>query len=189
MVSEGFNVGDVGAVKDSFGHTHFGASKITVAQTVVNYLNGKGLAAKGAARCNVAGTDQRHSMAYASIVDLDEAYALGQKAVELAATDQSGYMSTILRQPGAVYSVRYDKVPLKEVANSERTFPKAWITPEGNDVTDDFLRYAKPLIGQEMLTLPMENGIQRLARFAPVYAEKKLAPYMPDADRRQSAGG
>ncbi len=189
VVSEGFNVGDVGAVKDSFGHTHFGASKITVAQTVVNYLNGKGLAAKGAARCNVAGTDQRHSMAYASIVDLDEAYALGQKAVELAATDQSGYMSTILRQPGAVYSVRYDKVPLKEVANSERTFPKAWITSEGNDVTDDFLRYAKPLIGQEMLTLPMENGIQRLARFAPVYAEKKLVPYMPEADRRQSAGG
>ena len=84
VVSEGFNVGDVGAVKDSFGHTHFGASKITVAQTIVNYLNGKGLAAKGAARCNVAGTDQRHSMAYASIVDLDEAYALGQKAVELA---------------------------------------------------------------------------------------------------------
>lgn len=184
VVSEGFNVGDVGAVKDSFGHTHFGASKITVAQTIVNYLNGRGLAAKGAARCNVAGTDQRHSMAYASIVDLDEAYRLGQKAVELAATGQSGFMSTILREPGAVYNVRYDKVPLKQVANSERTFPKEWILPDGNDVSDDFLRYAAPLIGEEMVTLPMENGRARMTRFAPIYAEKTLPPYQPEADRK-----
>ncbi|MBQ1337940.1 MAG: diphosphate--fructose-6-phosphate 1-phosphotransferase, partial [Thermoguttaceae bacterium] len=49
VVSEGFNVGDVGAVKDSFGHTNYGASKVTVAQTVVNYLNSTGLAVKGAA--------------------------------------------------------------------------------------------------------------------------------------------
>ncbi len=73
---------------------------------------------------NMPGTDQRHSMAYASTVDLDEAYGVGQKAVELAAAGQSGSMATILRQPGPVYSVRYDKVPLGRVANSERTFPR-----------------------------------------------------------------
>ena len=75
------------------------------------------------------GTDQRHSMAYASPVDLDEAYCLGQTALQLAATGQSGFMATILRNPGCVYSVRYDKVSLTEVANSERTFPAAWIAP------------------------------------------------------------
>lgn len=184
VVSEGFNVGDVGAVKDSFGHTHFGASKITVAQTVVNYLNGVGLAVKGAARCNVAGTDQRHSMAYASAVDLDEAYRLGQKAVELAAGGQGGFMSTILREPGPIYSVRYDKVPLALVANSERTFPADWIAPSGCDVTDDFIRYAAPLVGQDAVTLPMENGRARLTRFEPIFAEKKLAAYLPQADRK-----
>ena len=62
-------------------------------------------------------------MAYASTVDLDEAYRAGQKAAELAAAGESGYMATILREPGPIYSVRYDKVPLAEVANSERTFP------------------------------------------------------------------
>ena len=98
---------------------------MTVAQMVVNYLNDVGLAAKGAARGNVPGTDQRHSMAYASTVDLDEAYRAGQMAVTLAAGGQSGYMATILRNPGAIYSVRYDKVPLAEVANSERKFPGA----------------------------------------------------------------
>src|SRR5262249_4772570 len=66
VISEGFDVGEIGAVKDSFGHTSFSASQLTVAQIVVNYLNNAGLAAKGAARGNVPGTDQRHAMAYAS---------------------------------------------------------------------------------------------------------------------------
>ncbi len=54
-------------------------------------------------------------------------------------------MATLLREPGPVYNVRYDKVPLDEVANSERNFPANWITPDGTDVTDDFVRYARPL--------------------------------------------
>ncbi len=185
VVSEGFNVGDVGAVKDSFGHTNYGASKVTVAQTVVNYLNSTGLAVKGAARCNVPGTDQRSSMGYASTVDLDEAYRLGQKAVELAATGQGGYMSTIIRDSGIIYNVRYDKAPLEEVANSERTFPKEWILPSGCDVSDDFLKYLKPLVGEDMLTLPMLNGRQRVTQFKPIFAEKKLPDYTPQADRQQ----
>lgn len=184
VISEGFDVGDVGVVKDAFGHTSFGASKLTVAQIVVNYLNEKGLPCKGAARGNVMGTDQRHSMAYASPVDLDEAYRVGQKAVELAAAGQSGFMATILRDPGLIYNVRYDKVPLGEVANSERTFPKQWITANGCDVTDDFVRYAKPLMGSDMLTLPVIDGRQRMTRFKPIYAEQKLPKYVPQADKK-----
>jgi 6-phosphofructokinase 1 len=184
VVSEGFNIGAEGEVKDAFGHTAFGSAKVTVAGAVVHYLNQQGLAVKGAVRGNVSGTDQRHSMAYASPVDLDEAYALGQTAAELAAAGQGGYMATILRNPGRVYSVRYDKVPLADVANSERTFPKDWIAPSGYDVTDDFLRYARPLVGNDMISLPMMDGRQRLTRFAPIYAEQKLAKYVPQADRR-----
>ena len=40
-VSEGLDVGDLGEVKDSFGHTSFGSSQITVAQMIVNYLNAR----------------------------------------------------------------------------------------------------------------------------------------------------
>jgi len=183
VISEGFDVGELGNVKDSFGHTSFGSSKLTVAQGVVNYLNGAGLAVKGAARGNVPGTDQRHSMAYASPVDLDEAYAVGRVAARLAADGQSGFMSTILRNDGLTYGVRYDKVPLPDVANSERTFPADWIAPGGCDVTDDFVRYAKPLVGSEMVGLPMIDGRQRLTRFEPIYAEQKLPKYVPQADR------
>jgi 6-phosphofructokinase 1 len=183
VVSEGLDVGDVGAMKDSFGHTVFSASQMTVAQIVVNYLNSHGLAAKGSARCNVSGTDQRNSIAYASTVDLDEAYKSGAMAVELAASRQSGFMSTILRNPGPIYGVTYDKVPLAEVANSERTFPAKWIAESGTDVTDEFLDYCRPLVGEDMVTLPMVGGRQRLAKLEPIFATPKLAKYVPQADR------
>ena len=184
VVSEGFDVGNLGEVKDAFGHTSFGSGQTTVAQVVVTYLNSHGLTRKGSARSNVPGTDQRHSMAYVSAVDLDEAHRVGQKAVELASAGQSGFMATILREPGPIYSVRYDKVPLVEVAGSERTFPADWIDTNGYDVTDDFVRYARPLIGEDMIALPIEDGRQRLTRFAPIYAEQKLPKYVPQADRR-----
>jgi 6-phosphofructokinase 1 len=184
VVSEGFDVGGVGDVKDSFGHTKFSSSQTTVAQVVVNHLNQAGLAAKGSARGNVPGTDQRHSMAYASTVDLDEAYKCGQMAALLAARGESGFMSTLLRGPGPLYNVRYDRVPLAQVANSERSFPGQWITASGCDVSDEFVRYAMPLVGEDMLTLPMIGGRQRLTRLQPIYADQKLPPYVPEADRR-----
>jgi 6-phosphofructokinase 1 len=188
VVSEGLDVGDIGAVKDSFGHTSFSASQISVAQIITNYLNSKGLAAKGAARCNVSGTDQRNSIGYASEVDLDEAYHVGVKALELADKGESGFMSTILRKPGPKYGVTYDKVPLSEVANSERTFPVKWILPSGIDVSDEFLAYCQPLVGDTMVQLPMEDGRQRLARIKPIFAEQKLAKYVPQADRMKAPG-
>ena len=183
VVSEGFDVGSLGELKDSFGHTMFSASQMTVAQVVVNHLNSVGLKAHGAARANVMGTDQRTVMAYASTVDLEEAYRLGQKAVTIAKQDGSGYMSTILREPGLVYNVRYDKVPLELVANSERSFPQAWIAPNRIDVTDDFVRYARPLIGDHWPAVPLVDGRQRFARLRKIFASQKLAAYVPQAYR------
>ncbi len=183
VISEGLELGDLGATRDSFGHVQFSASRTTVASMVVNYLNDAGLPVAGSARSNVPGTHQRHDVAYASTVDLAEAYAVGQKAAILAAEGQSGYMATILRNPGLIYSVRYDKVPLELVANSERTFPKEWITPDGTDVTDDFVRYAQPLIGEDWPSIPLVNGIQRFTRFAPLFAEQTLEKYVPEGLR------
>ena len=183
VVSEGFPVGTLGELRDAFGHTTFSSSKTTVERVVVNYLNERGLPARGAARGNVPGTDQRHNMIYASTVDLEEAYRVGQKAAQIAVEDGSGYMSTILREPGPIYSVRYDKVPLELVANSERTFPEAWIAKGRLDVTGDFVRYARPLIGDGWPAIPLVDGRQRFATLAPVFAEQKLSPYVPQATR------
>ncbi|MBI3987841.1 MAG: diphosphate--fructose-6-phosphate 1-phosphotransferase [Lentisphaerae bacterium] len=181
VVSEGFDVGRVGERHDSFGHVEFGASESTAQQVVVNVLNARGLAARGAARGQVSGTDQRSMMLYASTVDLDEAYEVGAHAVEIARRNGNGWMSTLLRKPGRRYGIRYDKAPLEQVANSERTFPQAWLAPNRMDVTDDFLTYAQPLIGTKWVKVPLENGLQRYARFKPVFAEKRCGPYVPEA--------
>lgn len=181
VISEGFDVGEIGELKDSFGHTEFSSSMFTAQQVVVNHLNKVGLKARGSARGQVSGTDQRDTIIYASTVDLDEAYKIGQNAVVIAAEHGSGYMSTILRQPGIIYNVKYDKVQLDLVANSEREFPKNWIAENRIDVTDDFVRYARPLIGEDWVTVPIVNGRQRFARFERIFAEQKLAKYIPQA--------
>jgi 6-phosphofructokinase len=182
-LSEGFDVGDIGVRRDAFGHVEFGACDNTAQQAVVSYLNRKGLPVRGLARGNVAGTDQRHTAIYASTVDLEEAYRVGLHAVEVAARHGSGWMATLLRESGARYAVRYDKVPLAAVANSERTFPLSWLTPSRIDVTDAFVRYARPLIGADWPEVPLETGVQRFARFRPVFAEKRCGPYEPEAYR------
>ncbi len=185
IVSEGFDVGKSEEIKDSFGHTEFSSGKITAQQAVVNHLNRAGLKAGGAARGQASGTDQRNSIIYASVVDLEEAYKIGQNAVKIAVEDGSGYMSTILRKPGPVYNVNYDKVPLEKVANSERDFPEKWIAPNRIDVTDDFVRYAGPLIGEDWVSVPLVNGKQRFARFEKIFAGQKLPNYTPQAYRNK----
>ncbi len=181
VVSEGFNIGSIGEVKDAFGHTSFGSSELTVQQSVVNYLNKAGIKARGKARGHVMGTDQRDAIIYASTVDLDEAFKVGQKAVEIALNDGNGWMSTILRVPGFIYNIRYDKVPLEKVALSERTFPKEWISESKTDVKNDFIAYARPLIGEDWISVPLVNGLQRFTRFKKIFAEKKLGAYQPQA--------
>ena len=184
VVSEGFDVSDGGEVRDSFGHKNYGSAKMSVAAQVTAMLNDRGLPVPGAARGQVPGTDQRDTCLYASIVDLDEAYRVGQKAVLIAAAGENGWMATILREPGPIYNVRYDKVPLEAVANSERTFPKEWISPNKIDVTDDFIAYAKPLIGEDWASVPFINGRQRFTRFQPIFCDKKLGDYQLEALRK-----
>ncbi len=181
VVSEGFDVGEIGEVKDSFGHTSFGSSQVSVFQSVVNFLNSKKFNVTGKARGQVMGTDQRDTSIYASTVDLDEAYKVGQKAVEVAMKDGNGWMSTILREPGFIYNVKYDKVPLEKVALSERTFPEKWIASNRIDVTDEFLQYVRPLIGEDWVSVPIINGRQRFARLQPIFASQKLPAYVPQA--------
>jgi ATP-dependent phosphofructokinase / diphosphate-dependent phosphofructokinase len=183
---EGLEIPEEFKVRDSFGHVMLSSSKITVAQMLTNALNDKSkfkMAVKGAARCNVPGTDQRHSMAYASVVDLDEAWYVGQKAALLAAGGEHGYMATILRSSWSNYSAIYDKAPLAEVAEKDRKFPDAWISKDGTDVTDEFVRYARPLIGDDMVSIPVIDGRVRLAKLKPIFANQVLPKYTPQADR------
>lgn len=183
VVSEGLDVGDIGEVKDKFGHTSFGSSKMAAAQIVTNYINSLDLPVSGKARYQIPGTDQRNAMIYASTVDIDEAYKVGMKCAEIAVEDGTGWMGTILREPDRIYNVRYDKAPLDKVANSERHFPEAWIAESRYDVTDDFVQYARPLIGYDWPSIPLVDGLQRFTRFEQIFADKKLDSYVPQDHR------
>ncbi|HBP37923.1 MAG TPA: 6-phosphofructokinase [Clostridiales bacterium] len=179
VVNEGFDVGHIGAARDGFGHIEYGASRQTAAQAVVNHLNQAGLKARGQATGQVPGVLQRSTSAYRSVVDIEEAYAVGAHAVEISGQAGTGWMATILREPGSGYRVRYDQVSLRTVANSERFLPAHWISADRLDVTDDFLRYAQPLIGDRWPEMPLENGLQRFARLEIRLVPGKLAKYVP----------
>jgi 6-phosphofructokinase len=183
VVGEGFPVGDLGLRRDAFGNFEYSNSKTSVAQAVVNHLNEVGLPVRGDARLNVPGSDQRHNMICASTVDLEEAYKVAQEAVAIATVSGPGFMATIHRERGLPYQVRYDKVHLALVANSVRPFPPSWIAANRFDVTDDFVRYARPLIGDGWPAVPLIDGRQRFARLEQVLAPQILAPYIPQADR------
>jgi len=184
VVSEGFDVGSLGEAHDGFGHIEYGASQTTVAQVVINYLNANGLEARGTASAQVPGVLQRSTSIFASPVDIEEAYQVGRKAIDVALTDGTGYMATIRRAPGAGYRAVYDKVPLEFVANSERHLPKHWIARNGLDVTDEFIAYAQPLIGDRWPDVRVENGVQRFARIVPKFIDSKLPAYVPQRFRK-----
>lgn len=93
--------------------------------------------------------------------------------------DGTGYMATILRRPGLPYTAYYDKVPLDVVANSVRHLPDGWVCKDRPDVTDDFMDYARPLIGETAPASVLEAGLQRFARFEMRMADKKLPGYVP----------
>jgi 6-phosphofructokinase 1 len=112
-------------------------------------------------------------------VDIEEAYAVGCFAVDMAIQDGTGYMATILRAKEQAYRAVYTKVALRTVANSERHLPKSWISPDGIDVTDEFIRYAQPLLGDGWPEIPIENGLQRFARLNQQLVEKRVKPYIP----------
>ena len=184
VVNEGFDVGGVGERHDGFGHVEYGASRTTAAQAVVNHLNEKGLAVRGQATGQVPGVIQRSVSVQASSVDIDEAYEVARHAVQVACRDGTGWMATIVRRPGPMYAAGYDRIDLGTVANSARVLPKSWIAANGVDVTDDFTRYAAPLIGEAAPPVPLENGLQRFARLDIRFVESKIPAYTPVRFRR-----
>ena len=183
VVSEGFEVGSLGEKHDGFGHVEYGASQATVAQVVVNYLNRAGLKSRGYATGQVPGVLQRSNSIYASPVDIREAYEVGRHAVQVGVKEGTGWMATILRRAGDGYRVYYDKVELGRVAASARQIPRHWLSPDGLDVTDDFLRYARPLIGDDWAPIPLENGVPRFARLESRFIDRQLPEYVPQKHR------
>ncbi len=80
-------------------------------------------------------------------LDREEAYRCGKEAVQLALSGESGYMVTIERNSDDPYQIAYGKTELSRVAVRAKAMPESYINKRGNFVTDDLVRYMRPLVG------------------------------------------
>lgn len=91
-------------------------------------------------------TLQRCASHVASKVDLDEAFELGQAGVRAALDGQTAKMCALTRVSDEPYRTKTELLDVTEIANKVKPVPRAWISADGMDVTEDFERYARPLI-------------------------------------------
>jgi 6-phosphofructokinase 1 len=99
-------------------------------------------------RADTFGYLQRSFPGIASAVDAREAREVGEAAFRAALGGRHTCGSVaIRRRPGARYGVSYAVVPLRQVARNTRHLPATFINRAGNDVTEAFLAYARPLVG------------------------------------------
>ena len=135
---DGKPLADSGIV-DGFGHTVPGGTAQHISDAIMRKLGIKSRAEK-------PGLLGRASIPYVSVVDRNEACAVGEYAVRAALAGESGSMVAIQAERTPEYHSSLSLVPLEKVANAEKKFPLTWIV-DGNQIAGEFFDYALPLMG------------------------------------------
>ena len=172
VVSEGIHdkegrlICEVGAsvARDSFGHAQLGG----VASMLANLIKEKtGFKTRGIELSLM----QRCGAHLASKVDVDETFEAGREAVKAAVAGETDKMVCYERAQGKEYKCNYKLLPLELAANTEKTVPLEWITNNGTYISDEYVKYALPLI-QGDAKAPLEDGLPRFAHLKKVLVEK-----------------
>lgn len=164
--------------KDCFGHTQLGGIAATLAMIVKKRTGYK-------TRGIELSLMQRCSAHIASEADVEEAFNAGKAAVAAAVGGETDKMIVYERvapcdchefsgktakndsakdcKSCGNYKIEYKTVDLSLAANAVKTFPQEWITQGGTYVSDEFIKYALPLISGEA-DAPFENGLPRYAK-------------------------
>ncbi|RBP33760.1 pyrophosphate-dependent phosphofructokinase [Marinobacter pelagius] len=162
---DGRFLADAGA-KDAFGHTQLGGVAPALANMVKQALGHK-------YHWAVADYLQRSARHIASATDVEQAYAVGKAAVEMAIAGKQALMPTIVREQAKPYQWKIGEANLSEVANQEKKMPIHYITDDGFGITQDCRDYLEPLINGESFP-PFENGLPKVAKLKNQLVEKKL---------------
>lgn len=162
---EGAFLSDAG-VRDAFGHAQLGGVAPILAQLIKSELNLK-------YHWAVADYLQRAARHIASSVDVEQAYALGKAAVELALSGHNAIMPIIVREQDYPYRWTISHVPLADVANQEKPMPKEFISEDGMSITEACRRYLSPLIQGEAYP-PYQHGLPDYVRLKNQLVVKKL---------------
>lgn len=173
-VSEGIKHADgrfisESGLTDAFGHAQLGGVAPVIAELIKNKLGYK-------YHWAVADYLQRAARHIASKTDSEQAYALGQAAVEMALAGKSGVMPYVKRLADAPYQWEIGEAPLSLVANQERFMPRDYITDDGFHITPACRQYLTPLITGEDFP-PFRNGLPDFVRLKNVMVEKRLPAF------------
>ncbi len=152
--------------KDAFGHTQLGGVAPTLANMVKQALGYK-------YHWAVADYLQRAARHIASATDVEQAYAVGKAAVEMALSGKQAVMPIIVRDQARPYRWHIGEAPLSDVANQEKKMPIHYIRDDGFGITQDCRDYLEPLIAGESFP-PFEDGLPKVARLQNELTEKKL---------------
>ena len=169
-VSEGIHYADGSFVSeaktsatDGFGHAQLGGLAAMLADAVKEKL---GVKVRGIELSLL----QRCAAHCASQTDIDESFLAGQTAVNSAVAGETDKMVAFECSREGGYSCKTKLLNLSDVANYEKKVPVEWINERGNNVSDEFVKYALPLIQGET-QMKKENGLPRFAKLAKIVAE------------------
>ena len=155
--------------RDDFGHAQLGGAAPVVANLIKNALGYK-------FHWAVADYLQRSARHLASNSDVEQAYAVGQAAVEMALEGKNSVMPAIVRISNNPYKWEIGCGELKDVANVEKMMPKNYISTDGFSITDSCREYLLPLIGGENYP-PYNDGLPNYVVLKKSKVVQKLPPF------------
>ncbi|MFC3195202.1 6-phosphofructokinase [Marinicella sediminis] len=175
VVSEGVRnqdgrfLADAGTT-DAFGHAQLGGVASVIASMVRDELGYK---------YHYAISDylQRSARHLASATDLEQAYAVGVKALELAVEGRNSVMPVIKRLQDDPYQWEIAVAELKDLANVEKMLPRDYITEDGFGITEACRRYLQPLIQGEAYPPYKANGLPDYVRLSQQLTPQKLPAF------------
>ena len=152
--------------RDAFGHAQLGGVAPALANMIKDALGYK-------YHWAVSDYLQRAARHIASATDVEQAYAMGKAAVELALAGKNAVMPTVVRESSSPYKWHIGEANLGDVANVEKKMPRNFITEDGFGITEAAHEYFAPLIMGEDHP-PYKNGLPDFARLKKTLVEKKL---------------
>ena len=167
QTADGRFVADAGGGKDSFGHTQLGGVASFLAGRVKDALGYK-------VHWTLPDYLQRSARHIASRTDLEQAQAVGRKAVDFALKGMNSVMPVIVRTSDSPYRWKIEAAPLSKVANHEKKMPAGFIRRDGYGITDKARRYLEPLIRGEAPPPYGRDGLPKYVALKNVAVRRKL---------------
>lgn len=136
-------LGDSNKSVDAFGHKQLSGAAVTLADIIHNETGLK-------TRAIEFSTLQRAATHLASLTDIEEATKVGYEAVMAANRGVTGEMIVMLREDSKEYKIKYSLYDIHDIANIEKKIPSNMIDSENKQLTEDYIKYARPLIMGEL---------------------------------------